>query len=147
MPTARFIRAAKNHVVGLDAVLALKDVFGTSITSTAIRFTKLNLGPCTLVKWSADGFAWKWFASDTFMAGYRRTIETAAKVPRDSATGRALAGDALPESGYFQTGTSASAWFPGILPGTTKDVVFIEQAIPLGQFGVLTFLFPERRSF
>lgn len=147
MPTTRFVKAAKGRSVGLEAVMSLKDLFGTSITSTAIRFTRLDLGPCTLVKWSDDGFQWKWFSQSTFNAGYRRTIEDAANVPKDSPTGRALAGEAPPQNGIFQAGTLASAWFRGVFPGTPKDVLFIEQAISLGEYGVLTFLYPESRRF
>jgi hypothetical protein len=145
MPTARFVKAAKGRLAGLETILALKDLFGTSITSTAIRFTKLDLAPCTLVKWQKTGFAWKWFSPSTYAAGYRRTIEDPSTVPRDSPTGRALAGEAPPASGVFQAGTLASSWFRGVLPGTHRDLVFIEQAISLGEFGVLTFLFPEQR--
>ena len=38
---------------------------------------------------------------------------------------------------------TASAWFPRVKSGEYRDVIFIEQAIPLGKFGVLTFLYPE----
>lgn len=147
MPSGPFSKVARKHLLGLDAVLALKDQFGTSITSTAIRFTQLDLGPCTLVKWNPDGFAWKWFSPSTFAAGYKATIRAREAVARDSATGMALAGDTAPTKGYFQCGTSASAWFPGVRPGTSKDVLFIEQAVPLGEFGVLTLLYPEQRKF
>ncbi len=147
MPTERFLRAAKGLPMGLDAVLSLRDTFGTSITSTAIRYTKLNVAPCTLAKWDRDGFSWKWFAPDTYSAGYRKTIEEQSKVPKDSPTGRALAGEAPPPKGFFQAGTSAFAWFPGAWAGTAKDVLLIEQAIPLGEFGTMTMLFPEARRF
>lgn len=147
LPTARFVREAKKYVMGLDAILALKDSFGTSITSTAIRYTKLDLAPCTLVKWDRDGFSWKWFSPSTYGAGYRRTIEAAARVPPDSATGRALSGAEPSQKGYFQAGTSARAWFPGAWTGTSRDIILIEQAIPLGEFGVLTLLFPEARKY
>jgi len=147
MPTTRFVRKAKRYVPGLDAILALKDTFGTSITSTAIRYTKLELAPCTLVKWDPDGLDWKWFSPSTYAAGYRRIIESQAKVPPDSATGMALAGKPPPPKGYFQAGTSAHAWFPGAWSGSSRDVLLIEQAIPLGEFGVLTLLYPEARRY
>ncbi len=147
MPEERFSKSAKELSLGCAAVLKLKDDFGTSITSTAIRCTRLNLGPYTLIKWKADGFAWKHFSNSTFAAGYRRTIEDVARVPHDSPTGRALSGATPPESGFFEAGTSAAAWFPGIGQGSMRDAIFIEQAIPLGEYGVLTLLFPERRKF
>lgn len=147
MPQERFTIAAKKVQIGLASILRLKDTFGASITSTAIRFARLNLGPCTVVKWNPDGFAWKHFSDDTFAAGYRRTIEDLACIPRDSPTGKALAGEPAPAAGYFEAGTSASAWFAGIAPGSGRDIIFMEQAIVLGEYGVLTILFPERRQF
>lgn len=145
MPTSRFKMAAKSLGIGLSAVLTLKERFGTSITSTAIRFTKLDLGPCTLVKWNPDGFAWKWFSPSMYEAGYRATIKTLQAVQPDSATGRALAGESPGPKQYFETGTSGSAWFPGIFPGSARDRIFIEQAVSLGEFGVMTILYPERK--
>ena len=147
MPTPRFLKAARGMPTGLPTILSLKETFGTSITSTAIRYTRLDLAPCTLVKWQKTGFAWKWFSNSTFQAGFRRTIEDPAKVPADSPTGKALSGAAPPPNGIFQAGTLASSWFRGISPGTTRDHLFIEQAISLGEFGVLTLLYPERGRF
>lgn len=145
MPTSRFKKAAKSLRIGLSGILTLKERFGTSITSTAIRFTKLDLGPCTLVKWNPGGFSWKWFSPSMYEAGYRSTIKTLQAVQPDSATGRALAGESPGTKQYFESGTSGSAWFPGISPGTPRDQIFIEQAISLGEFGALTLLYPERR--
>ncbi len=36
---------------------------------------------------------------------------------------------------------------PRVAPGEFRDIIFIEQAIPLGRFGVLTFLYPEGRKY
>jgi len=43
--------------------------------------------------------------------------------------------------------TTASAWFPRVKTGEFRDVIFIEQAIALGRFAVLTFLYPEGGKF
>lgn len=147
MPRIRFAREAKKHAAGFGAILTLKDVFGTSITSTAVRYATLDIVPCTLVKWDNDGFSWKWFSPTTYAAGFKKTIETTSKVPSDSATGRALAGQQAPACGYFHAGTSAHAWFGGAWAGSAKDVILIEQAISLGEFGVLTLLYPEARRY
>lgn len=144
MPAERFTKACKRLPVGLDAVLSLKNTFGTSITSTAIRYTQLDIAPCVLVKWNTDGFAWKWFSPSTYNVGIRSTVRTQESVPGDSATGKALSAQEPPDRGFFQCGTSASAWFPGIRIGTLRDWVFIEQAVRLGEFGVLTLLYPEQ---
>lgn len=147
MPSQRFERAGKGVAMGLEGILAIKDMFGTSITSTAIRCAKLDIGPYTLVKWSPEDFEWKWFSPSTYASGYRAIMKTKANIPRDSATGKAMAGDMPPEKGFFQSGTSASEWYPGVWAGMQRDVVVIEQAIALGEFGVLTLLFPEHRKF
>jgi hypothetical protein len=143
MPRSRFLDKAKPAPSGLAGIISLAGEFGTSLTATAIRYAAADISPCAVVKWNSDSYAWKWLSSSTFAARYRRTIEAPEKLPPDSPTARALAGESVPDCGYFEAGTTASAWFPRVKPGEFRDVIFIEQAIPLGQFGVLTFLYPE----
>lgn len=143
MPRLRFVDKAKSVPPGLAGIIALAKAFGTSLTATAIRYAAADISPCAVVKWNWKHYAWKWLSSSTFAARYRRTIEAPEKLPPDSPTARALAHESPPECGYFEAGTTASAWFPRVKPGEFRDVIFIEQAIPLGRFGVLTFLYPE----
>lgn len=82
-------------------------------------------------------------SSTAFQARFRRTVEAPADLPADCPTARALARQAPPEAGFFQAGTTASAWFPAVAAGEYRDILFIEQAIGLGRFGVLTFLRAE----
>lgn len=144
MPRSRFVDKAKSAARGLAGIISLAKAFGTSLTATAIRYAAADICPCAVVKWDWNRYAWKWLSSSTFTARYRRTIEAPEKLPSDSPTARALARQAPPDCGYFEAGTTASAWFPNVKPGEFRDVIFIEQAIPLGRFGVLTFLYPER---
>jgi Zn-dependent peptidase ImmA (M78 family) len=147
MPSARFLQQAKRLPVGLGGILALARTFGTSVTSTAIRYATLRVKPCVVVKWSPDGYAWKWLSYDAREAGYRKTIESVADIADGSATAQARSGASLPSAGFFQTGTTASAWFPSIPGGAFRNVILIEQAVALGRFGVLTFLYPESGTF
>jgi len=147
MPSVRFVQQAKRLPAGLGGILSLAGTFATSVTSTAIRYATLRVKPCVVVKWSADGYAWKWLSYDAREAGYRKTIESASDIAAGSATARALAGDPVPSAGYFQTGTTASAWFPSVPHGAFRNVILIEQAVQLGRFGVLTFLYPESGNF
>ena len=119
----------------------------TSITSTAIRYAETEISPCAVVKWNWRGFAWKWLSSSTYRARFRRTFESTSDLPHDSPTRRALAHEQPSEEGYFEAGTTASAWFPSVKPGDLRDAIFIEQAMPLGRFGVLTFLFPQEEAY
>ena len=147
MPPARFLARARSIRPGFEGIVSLAQHFQTSITSTTIRYAASDIAPCAVVKWSWRGYAWKWLSSETFRARFRKTIETTDDVPPDSPTGRALARETPPDPGFFQAGTTASAWFPHVAQGQLRDVLFIEQAMPLGRFGVLTFLYPESGAY
>lgn len=147
MPAARFLKQGKRASVGLPGILELARHFGTSVTSTAIRYATLGLKPCVVIKWGDGKYAWKWLSSEALEARLRKTFETTDAIPEGSATSKALAGEVPPAAGFFQTGSTAAAWFPHVSHGAFRNVILIEQAIQLGRFGVLTFLYPESGSF
>ena len=147
MPAKRFTRAAKGCSVGLHTVIRLARSFGTSLTSTAIRYASLGIKPCVVVKWSNEGYEWRWLSDEARLGRYWKTIDSTEQIPHDSPTGRALAGVQLPDAGFFEAGTTASFWFPFVASGSYKDVLLHEQAVPLGRFGVLTFLYPPDGEF
>jgi hypothetical protein len=147
MPAARFIKQGKRTSVGLPGILHLASYFGTSVTSTAIRYATLGLKPCVVVKWSGDSFAWKWLSSEALEARFCKTFQSISAIPKGSATAKALAGETPPPAGFFQTGTTAAAWFPHVSHAAFRNIILIEQAMQLGRFGVLTFLYPESGSF
>ena len=147
MPRSRFAARAKGVPVGLGGVLSLAGHFNTSITSTAIRYAASDVAACAVIKWTWRAYSWKWLSSETFRARLRKTIEVRQDVVPDSPTARALAREDPPEVGFFQAGTTASAWFPYVGPGDLRDAILVEQAMPLGRFGVLTFLYPHGGSY
>jgi Zn-dependent peptidase ImmA (M78 family) len=147
MPQVRFIRSATAKTFGMAAVLALADEYGTSVTSTSVRYVSLDLRPSLVVKWSSSGYQWKWLSATTRMANYRKTIEEPSRVVSGSATARALSGESPPGEGFFQCGTTASAWFPFVSSGSWRDVILIEQSVALGRFGVLTLVYPDSGDF
>ena len=143
MPSARFAAAARGAAPGLEGVLSLAGRFGTSLTATAIRYAGANAAACAVIKWTWQGYAWKRLSSAAFQARFRRTVEAPRDLPPDCPTRLALARRQPPPAGYFEAGTTASTWFPRVGQGDLRDVIFIEQAIGLGQFGVLTLLYPQ----
>jgi Zn-dependent peptidase ImmA (M78 family) len=147
MPESRVTKQAKGLPAGLGSILRLSKAFGTSVTSTAVRYAVLRIKPCVVVKWSGGSFAWKWLSYEAREAGYRKTIETLTAILPQSATARALGGDTTPAAGYFQTGTTAGVWFPNIRGNEYRDIILLEQAVRLGRFGVLTILTPESGVF
>jgi Zn-dependent peptidase ImmA (M78 family) len=147
LPRSRFLQAARSVRVGLEGILRLARDFGTSVTSTAIRYADLEIAPCLVIKWSSEGYSWKWLSTETFRARYRKTIETRESLAEGSPTWKALSGEPPPAIGFFRAGTTAAAWFPFLQHGDARNVLMIEEAIQLGRFGVLTFLYPEAGDF
>jgi Zn-dependent peptidase ImmA (M78 family) len=147
MPAQRFMHSAKNKKTGLLGILELVDEFGTSVTSTAVRYAILEIKPCLIIKWSSNGYQWKWLSTKVHSANYKKTIESHSAIIPNSPTAKALAGEQLPSKGIFESATTASAWFPFVHEGSLRDIILIEQALPLGRFGVLTVLFPESGDF
>ena len=147
MPSTRFRRMAQRVPSGLHGILSVANECGTSVTSTALKYLKLDIVPCLVLKWNNDGLAWKWLSTETFRAHYRRTIDSVDQLQSDSPTARAIRGEKPPASGFFSSGTTASAWFPFISGASNRNAIFVEESMQLGRFGVLTFLYPERGSY
>jgi hypothetical protein len=147
MPRERFLRRAYALRTGLPAILGLAKYFQTSLQSTAIRYTTLNAAPIVIIKWNPNGFDWKWCSGDAYAARIRKTIEVAQAVLPDSPTGRLLAGEVPTDEGFFESGTTAAAWFPFIGHGARRNDILIEQAISLGEHGALTVLYPQSGKY
>lgn len=139
MPSERFRRRAKSLPSGLEGIRKLASEFGTSITSAAIRYAKLDIRKCVIIKWDLDGYGWKWLSPSAYAEGWRKTIEEPAKLIVDSATEKIIAGSAN-KAEIVSTGTTASHWFPFVFPGSIRDEILREEAVSLGRFGALTFL-------
>lgn len=146
MPRTRFLEVAMRSPRGLAGILVLAKTFGTSVTSTAIRYAKEEVEPCAVIKWENGRFAWKLLSAETQKARFRRPVVSPQRLPPGSPTARALAGEATAVD-FFSTSTRAGAWFPRVGTNEGGDVQLVEQAISLGRFGVLTFLCPVSGSY
>jgi hypothetical protein len=147
MPSQRFVKQARGMKPGLPTILSLRKHFRTSVTSTACRYADLGLSSCVVVKWSKSGFAWRFMSAEARESGLGSMIRPAANLPKESPTARAIAGETPPASGFFETGTTAATWFRAVSHNSFRNVIMIEQAIPLGRFGTLTVLYPESGNF
>ena len=144
MPTRRFAASAKRLQVGVGAFQSLASDYGTSITSVAIRYTSLGISPCVVIKWSDDGYEWKWLSPQAHRAKYWKTVEAVDALPTDSPTAKALrASPSVRE--VYSGGSIASTWFKGA--SARRDIILREEAVRLGRFGALTLLFPDSGSF
>jgi Zn-dependent peptidase ImmA (M78 family) len=146
MPRPRFLKVAMRSARGLAGILFLAKTFGTSVTSTAIRYAKDEVEPCAVIKWENGRFAWKWLSAKTQKSRLRRPIVLPQRLPPESPTARALAGE-ITAADFFSADTMARSWFPRVSANEGGNVILVEQAISLGRFGVLTFLYPALGSY
>lgn len=141
MPSERFRKRAKMLSAGLEGIRQLSSEFGTSLTSAAIRYAKLDLLKCVIIKWNCDGFGWKWFSPSAYMGGWRKTIESTSNLTSGCATSKILSG-AVVGKDILSFGTTASSWLPFVQVGSNRDSILKEEAVSLGRYGVLTVLSP-----
>ncbi len=147
MPTAQFLKVARMHRRGIAGIQGIAKHFGASVTASAIRYAKAEIVPCVVIKWSATGFQWPWISTEPFRARLRTVQKNLNALPHDCPTRIALSGAQPPQCGYFEAGTIASCWFPFLSSSDSRNIILMEQAIQLGRFGALTFLFPVDSSF
>ena len=144
MPTRAFTAAIPKVPLGIPGILNLKKQFGTSITSTALRYVSLADFFCVVVKWNIDGYGWRWTSQEAYENRYWSTTKSVEGLPPDSATRMVMRG-AASSSGFIERGAVASMWFDYIGAGGWRDEILMEQAISLGQYGFLTLLLPASK--
>lgn len=144
MPTAIFdshIRRKKPKK-GIEEVLHLKGIFGTSIMSTAIRLVNAELVPCAIFIWNNDGTL-KWHRkSESLVRGYIGRPITSMHSLRGSATNQAFAS----MDGIYTSGATVATFFESVTHGSHQNAVLLEEAIRLGDHGVLTFIMADGGS-
>lgn len=147
LPTGPFLRAVGKRGPSLESVIEIANEFGTSLSSTAIRFAGVDVHPCVVIRWAPEGYAWKWLSPQAHRSRFWSTIEDIEAVPEDSATGTVLKGGATSPGAVVCRGTTAAAWFPWVPEGASRNIILREQAVSLGRFGAMTMLFPDGGRF
>lgn len=143
MPKKRFEKAAKKVTRGLDGVRKLATQFGTSLTSTAIRYLDLYLKDGVIIKWNSAGeYSWRRIPSDIGFGFKTVTIKTRSELVPNSATDEFLHGE-IDQKHIHSKGTTKSSWFKNIRQGSYNDDIWIENVMRIGQYGYLTLVFPE----
>ena len=108
--------------------------------STSIRFVNAELVPCAIFIWNNDG-SLKWHRkSDAFVKGYIGRAINSYHSLRDSATSQAFTS----MDGVFTAGATVSAFFENVPHNSRFNAVLREEAIRLGDHGVLTLLMAEK---
>ena len=140
MPARRFREEARHRKPGIDAIRELVDLFGTSYASTAIRYAKSGVHSVLAMRWTKSERQWCWSSDDMYQLTGNRIHKPTAKVPPGSLTALALQGDNT--TGKI-IGSSLAAWCPFITSGSKADWIVVEEVMSLGEFGVLTLLYPS----
>lgn len=139
MPDKRFKPATKRCPTGLSGIESIASQFEVSLTCATIRFVTTEVLPAVVIKWSSEGYAWKWCSRQFWAMGYRKTIQSVASLPEDSATKKCLA-TKRKITGIVETAATAAWWFPGVPEHGPKNIIIREEAMALGRFGVITLL-------
>jgi hypothetical protein len=128
MPEHAFADAIRGCSIGFDAIESLAERFGTSLTSTAIRYAALSPDPVAIVV-SEGGRVRYCFGSPRMNQIRSDYIEPGTPLPPASLTRRCSKTLA---PGEVKRGASyLSAWFDN----ATTDLEFNEDVIDLGRYG------------
>jgi Zn-dependent peptidase ImmA (M78 family) len=141
MPKARFIKKCSKLEPGFESVLAMKELFNTSIECTAIRYISLDLFPCMFIKWNVDltsrYSSYTQLFSKLSGVGGKPIIKTDATYLED--VYETYEREFMP-IGFVERATVLSKWIATIPPGSRRDLVGLEQTIKTGDYGGITFL-------
>jgi len=149
MPTSRFNKMAKKGNMGFEGITKLSEYFGTSLTATAIKFIDAERRPSILMKWDNNGeLSWKRYSETFYNATLGKSFlkgESFNRRVRNSATDKAIHGEDPENRKFFRNGATVSTWFPNAKD--FKNDIIIEEAFPIGEFGVLTLLYTDAKTF
>ena len=139
MPANRFGSAARRRQPSVGTIRELVELFGTSYQSTAIRYAKSNTHSVLTMRWTTTERKWCWSSDDMHRVTNNRVHKSAKNVPEGSLTSMALQGDVA--EGQV-SGSTLATWCPFVTAGSKADWIVVEEVMSLGEFGVLTLLYP-----
>lgn len=143
IPTAELKARFRGRAWGAADILEVHRHFRTSVECAALRCQAALPGNSTLIRWEEGRVSWQRMNRDWWFDLPAKSIRTASRLARGSATDRLLRGVEVSENGYLSNGTTRSQWFPRVADWSNDNDVLIEEAISLGSFGVLTLLRPD----
>jgi hypothetical protein len=145
MPQKEFIRAAKRVPEELSGILNLAGEFNVSVLCAAIRAVSLETSPFVISFWTEEGLRWKWVSWTWFAAGFRKMKDDFGPLGNDFALTRALA-DTPESASIHHNGGVAAFWFHAHTMGAHEDLSIIEEAVRLGEFGVISVFRPANAN-
>lgn len=143
LPSQLIRKAFKKSGEGLRCIKQVSSRFGTSMKCTAIRYIGEDLLPCCLTFRGWDGeLRWKWFSRKLWLAGIRKVREESVD---ESATSQVLKHGQEAESEITDSAATARYIFR-VGDGQNSNEVFREEAMSLGEYGVLTLFRAQKQD-
>lgn len=142
MPPSRLKAAMKKGLSGADAIKKLANRFKASLTATAIQYTKLSSDPIVIIKWKNGKIEWRNGSPLGLALGFTNIHTDLDHLMKGSATQVALNNTDPSPPSHERSNTLISAWSNHIHQGTSKDIIMVEDALYLGEYGVITILHP-----
>lgn len=140
LPSKRVKKAARGRI-DAEEIVRLANVFGTSISATAMRCARLNLAPLIVMRWTQQGRAWCWSSDEYEERTRNRAFRSIERIPPDSVT-RQVLNSGQADGSVASRGTTLATWFPNVRMGSSGDDILVEECIPLGAYGAITVLRP-----
>jgi hypothetical protein len=135
MPRELVRNACKVSGGGLEGIRKLATRFSVSLKCAAIRYVDEDLVPCCLTfrDWERK-LLWRWFSRGLWLAGIRKAEESPVA---KGATDQVFSEGPDQEVSVMSSGATARYLFSGV-DGQLMNELFTEEAIALGEYGVLS---------
>ncbi len=140
LPAKRIRKLAKARVDAAE-IVRLANLFGTSLSATAMRCARLSLSPLIVMRWTQQGRSWCWSSNEFEERTGNKAFRSIERIPVDSVT-RQMLGAQKSEGSVATRGTTLATWFPFVRAGSMSDDILVEECVPLGVYGALTVLRP-----
>ena len=134
----------KKSVVGITEICRIANFFQTSLTSTATRYVEKSSKPSAVIIWDNEGnCSWHWKSKSIRQRLINRPIDNLNILGPESATYKAYN---QKTQQVFKNGSTFSTFFSSVSSNgyDNRNIIIFEEAIKLGRFGVLTFLYPDK---
>ena len=135
----------KKAKVGIEEILYLSSKFKSSLTCTTLRYVELNIIPCAVFIWDNKGeLKWHWKSMDIYSLKLGKPITSLIPLGNSSATNMALVSG---NGNIYKTGSLISAFFPSSVGSYSRNAILYEEAIKIGEYGVMTLVYPEDKKY
>lgn len=144
MPRDIFIERSKSLPYGMEGIITLSEIFQTSILSTAYQYINCDILPSLLIKLNNDNLLItdRTALSPSFRNLRKEKVVVQYNEDRPKADTELIENIGVSNSQFYQSITNLSSWAANILPSSNRDLVVVEQIMPIGSFGSIAFIFP-----